>query len=95
MGLISSGFPVPLIFLNAAVCPGWHLTDMAQPSTISDRLLAHARLCREIALATSNEVTAGALERLAVDCIAAAREADAAPQGQVIPSLSERRRATA
>jgi uncharacterized membrane protein YccC len=48
---------------------------MSQPSTISERLLAHARLCREIADATLNEETARKLERLAQDCIQAARDA--------------------
>jgi hypothetical protein len=52
---------------------------MSQPSTISERLLAHARLCQEIADATLNEETAYKLERLAEDCIQAAREADPAP----------------
>ncbi len=46
---------------------------MAQPSTIRDRLLAHARLCREIAGATMSEETAAALERLAADCVEAAQ----------------------
>jgi len=47
---------------------------MSQPSTISERLLAHARLCQEIADATLNEETAYKLERLAEDCIQAARD---------------------
>jgi len=38
---------------------------MSQPAAISERLLAHARLCREIADATLNEETASKLERLA------------------------------
>ena len=48
---------------------------MSQPSIISARLLAHARLCREIANATLNEETASKLESMAKDCIQAAREA--------------------
>jgi hypothetical protein len=67
---------------------------MSQPSTISERLLAHARLCREIADATLNEGTARKLERLAEDCIQAARDADPAPQRQMFPSLAGSRRAT-
>lgn len=66
---------------------------MSQPSTISERLLAHARLCREIADATLNEETAYKLERLAEDCIQAAREADPAPQRQMFPSPAGSRRA--
>ena len=53
---------------------------MSQPSTIRERLLAHARLCREIANATLNEETALKLERLAEDCIRAARNADPEPR---------------
>ena len=67
---------------------------MSQPSTISERLLAHARLCQEIADATLNEETAYKLERLAQDCIQAAREADPAPQCQMFPSPAGSRRAT-
>ena len=59
---------------------------MSQPSIIGARLLAHARLCREIANATLNEETASKLERLAPDCIRAARDADPAPQRQMFPS---------
>ena len=67
---------------------------MSQPSTISERLLAHARLCREIANATLNEETASKLERLAQDCIQAARDAEPAPQRQMFPSSAGSRRAT-
>jgi hypothetical protein len=67
---------------------------MSQPSTISAHLLAHARLCREIADATLNEETANKLERLAQDCIQAARAADPAPQHQIFPSPAGSRRAT-
>ena len=67
---------------------------MSQPSTISERLLAHARLCQEIADATLNEETAYKLERLAEDCIQAARDADPAPQRQMFPRPAGSRRAT-
>jgi len=66
---------------------------MSQPSTISERMLAHARLCREIADATLNEETAYKLERLAEDCIQAARDADPTPQRQMFPSPAGSRRA--
>ena len=56
---------------------------MSQPSTIAERLLAHARICREIADATLNEETASELERLAEDCIQAARDADPTPRRQM------------
>ena len=49
---------------------------MLQSSTIRERLLAHARLCREIADATLNEETASKPERLAHDCMRAALDAD-------------------
>jgi hypothetical protein len=65
---------------------------MSQPSTISERLLAHARLCREIADATMNEETASKLERMAQDCIQAARDAEPAPQRQMFPSPAGNRR---
>ena len=67
---------------------------MSQPSTISERLLAHARLCREIADATLNEETASKLESLAQDCIQAARDAEPAPPRQKFPSPAGNRRAT-
>ena len=67
---------------------------MSQRSTISERLLAHARLCREIADATLHEETANKLERLAPDCIQAARDAEPAPQRQKFPSPAGSRRAT-
>ena len=59
---------------------------MSQPSIIGARLLAHARLCREIANATLNEETARKLERMAKDCTQAAREADLAAQAHLFPS---------
>jgi hypothetical protein len=67
---------------------------MSQPSIISARLLAHARLCREIANATLNEETASKLERMAQDCIQAAREADLAAQSKIVPSPAGSHRAT-
>jgi hypothetical protein len=62
---------------------------MSQPSAISDRLLAHARLCREIAAATFNEETACKLERLAEDCLQAAHDADPAPGRRMVPSPAQ------
>jgi hypothetical protein len=67
---------------------------MSQPSIISARLLAHARLCREIANATLNEETASKLERMSQDCIRAAREAELAGHGQMFPSPAGSRLAT-
>ena len=67
---------------------------MSQPSIIGERLLAHARLCREIADATMNEETASKLESMAKDCIQAAREADLAAQDQLFPSPAGSRLAT-
>ena len=67
---------------------------MSQPSTISERLLAHARLCWEIADATMNEETASKLERMAQDCIQAARDAKPAPQPQKFPSPAGSRQST-
>jgi hypothetical protein len=67
---------------------------MSQPSTISERLLAHARLCREIADATMNEEAASKLERMAQDCIEAARDAEPAPQPQKFPSPAGSRQST-
>jgi hypothetical protein len=55
---------------------------MSQLPTIAARLLAHARLCREIARASWNEESAQRLERLAEDCIRAARDIE--------PALCER-----
>jgi hypothetical protein len=67
---------------------------MSQPSTIAERLLAHARLCREIADATLNEETARKLERLAEDCIQAARDADPTPRRQMFHRTAGSHRAT-
>lgn len=67
---------------------------MLPPSTISENLLAHARLCREIANATLNDEMASKLERLAEDCIRAARDAEPAPQREMLPSPAGSRRAT-
>ncbi len=53
---------------------------MSQPSTMVERLLAHARICREIANTTLNAETARKLEELAEDCIRAARDTEPAPQ---------------
>ena len=67
---------------------------MSQPSTIAQRLLAHARICREIAATTLNEETASKLERLANDCIEAARDADCKPPVQMFQRAATGARAT-
>ena len=53
---------------------------MSQPSPMAERLLAHARLCQEIARASWNEEIAHRLERLAEDCIRAAGDAEPEPR---------------
>lgn len=58
---------------------------MSQPSIIAERLLAHARICRDIADATMNEETAIKLERLAEGCVQAAREAVAESRPEMFP----------
>ena len=68
---------------------------MSKPSTIAERLLAHARICRDIADATLNEETASKLERLAMDCIQAARDAEPESQREMFPSFAGDRRARA
>lgn len=47
---------------------------MAELSKIAERLLAHARLCRQIAERTRNEDVAADLDRLADDCTQTAAE---------------------
>jgi hypothetical protein len=44
-------------------------------SKLAERLLAHARLCRQIARQTWNEETAAELEKLAAECDLAAANA--------------------
>ena len=68
---------------------------MSQPSIIAQRLLAHARICRDIAAATANEETAGELERMALDCVETARGADSEPLCQRFHSAAASRRPTA
>jgi hypothetical protein len=65
-----------------------HETGMSQPSTIAERLLAHARICREIANATLHAETASELERLAMECIEAARDANAEPPRQLFHGMA-------
>jgi hypothetical protein len=93
-GADPASIPAELTFLNVPTRGCGQKASMSQPSTIAERLLAHARIRREIADATLNEETASELERLAEDCIQAARDADPAPQRQMFPSLAGRRRAT-
>ena len=50
---------------------------MSQPSKIAERLLAHARLCRQIARESWNEDTAYKLAEMAEECTRAARSCDA------------------
>jgi hypothetical protein len=47
---------------------------VSQSAIIAERLLAHARLCRDVADASCNEDTAAKLERLAEECARAAAE---------------------
>jgi hypothetical protein len=56
------------------------------PPAIFERLLAHARICRDIADATMNAEMAGKLERMARDCLQAAREADPEAWNQMFPA---------
>jgi hypothetical protein len=49
---------------------------MSQKPTIAERLLAHAKLCREIARRSWSEEIARHLERLAEDCTRAAQDVD-------------------
>lgn len=50
---------------------------MSQPSKIAERLLAHARLCRQIARESWNEETACKLAEMADECTRAAENCDA------------------
>jgi hypothetical protein len=45
---------------------------MSNSAKVAERLLAHARLCREIAAQSWNEVSAQRLEELAAACVKAA-----------------------
>ena len=49
---------------------------MPTTDTVVERLLAHARRCREMAGETWNEDIAAELRKLAVECTRAAREAN-------------------
>jgi len=48
---------------------------MSPSSKLAERLLAHARFCRQIARQTWNEETAAELEKLAAECDLAAANA--------------------
>jgi hypothetical protein len=61
-------------------------SGMQRPPPIVERLLAHARICREIAGATFNEEMARELERMAEDCLKAARETDPDMWNQMFPT---------
>ena len=66
-----------LILLNAARTPAaQNARMMIDPSNIAVRLLAHARLCREVARESRCDEMAETLDRLAEDCVQAARAAD-------------------
>jgi hypothetical protein len=58
---------------------------MKHPPAIIERLLAHARICREIANATFNEETARKLDRMAEECLKAASETDPETWNQMFP----------
>ena len=48
---------------------------VTSPNKIADRLLAHARLCRQIALQSAHESTRIELEQMAQECDRAAAQA--------------------
>ncbi len=55
--------------------------DPVSPSSkLAERLLAHARLCRQIARQSWNEETAAELEKLAAECDLAAQQAPPAAE---------------
>lgn len=58
---------------------------MKQPPAIVERLLAHARICRNIANATFNEETAHK-RRMAEECLTAASETDPELWNQMFPT---------
>jgi hypothetical protein len=58
---------------------------VSQSSKLAERLLAHARLCRQIADASWSETTAAELERLAAECERAAEGAK--PDGVPNPPI--------
>jgi mannitol/fructose-specific phosphotransferase system IIA component len=51
-----------------------HIEPAPTVSAIAERLLAHARLCEQIARECSNEDTAEKLRRMARDCALAAAQ---------------------
>jgi hypothetical protein len=60
--------------------------SMKHPPAIVERLLAHARICRDIANATFNEETARKLDRMAEECLKAANETDPETWNQMFPT---------
>ncbi len=84
-GLICLKAPTPAAgyesTMASAFPPAW-IPVSAQPSAkVAQRLLAHAKLCREIAALSWNEADARKLEELAAECVrwAAASGETAAP----------------
>ena len=81
-----------MTLVNAATGGGRHLDAMSshpiEPapagSAIAQRLLAHARLCEQIARECWNEETAEKLRRMAQDCTLAA--AQIAPPREMTPA---------
>jgi hypothetical protein len=62
------------------------MDDAMPQQTLKDRLLAHARLCREIAAASWNEEIARELEQLARECKRAADISESfTPDSTIIP----------
>jgi hypothetical protein len=62
---------------------------------VTERLLAHARLCRQLAAASWNEEIAGELEQLASDCKRAAAISESfTPQSAIIPNADAEGRVT-
>jgi hypothetical protein len=58
------------------------------PDKITERLFAHAELCRRIAADSWSEDIAQELLRLAEDCMRVAEVAGEAPRCQIIPNTS-------
>jgi hypothetical protein len=59
---------------NRSLSPG------PQSPKIAERFIAHAKLCRQIANQCRDEEIAHQLERLAEQCVRAARNANPVPQ---------------
>ncbi len=70
-------------FISAPLTPLFtkrRRNPMSPSSQLAERLLAHARLCRQIARRTWNEQTATELEKLADECDLTAERVPATDQ---------------